>query len=475
MNSRHFYSYIFFIIILLVQACKPTQDMQPSARASLPDSFIGSKDTVNTATLKWRDYFSDPNLVGLLDTCLKNNWDVLAAFQRIQMAQSDVLLNKGALMPAVEGGLMVSQRKFGLYTMDGAGNITTDIEQGNIVPTHLQDYYPGVYVSWEADVWGKLRNRKRAAVNRFLASVEGKNFVLTNLIAEVASGYYELIALDNELSILNETITLQENAFELIKVQKDAGVANELAVKQFEAQLLNSKGMRVEVRQRIIEAENQINMLSGRYPQTVARDSSAMNAVPAVVKTGLPNDLLLNRPDIRQAEFELAATHADVKAAKAAFYPSLYINGSIGLQAYKTSLLFSTPESYVYGLFGSLTGPLLNRSAIRSEFNSANARQMEALYNYQRTIANGYVEVYNLLTGIRNLEEVYTLKSRETDALTESIDTSAELFRTGRANYLEVIVTQQNALQARLELVDVRKRQFNATVSLYKALGGGWR
>jgi outer membrane protein, multidrug efflux system len=476
MISRHHYITIcIFIFALLMNACKPARDLRQSARASVPGSFEGSNDTVSVDPLSWRAYFSDPRLVNLLDTALKNNWDVRTAFQRIEMAQADVLLNRGALKPTMDAGFTVSQRKFGLYTMDGAGNITTDIEQGKIIPIHLRDYYPGLQASWEADVWGKLRNRKRAAVNRFLASVEGKNFVTTTIIAEVASGYYELLALDNELSILNETIRLQENAFELVRVQKDAGAANELAVKQFEAQLLNSKSMRVEVQQRIIEAENQLNVLLGRYPQPIDRDSSAMATSPKVITTGVPADMLRNRPDIRQAEFELIASQADVKAAKASFYPSLNLNGSIGFQAYATNLLFKTPESYVYGLFGSLTAPLFNRSAIRAEFRSANARQREALYNYERTLVNGYAEVFNHVSGLRNLEEIYALKSGQARALTQSIETSNELFRTGRADYLEVIVTQQNALQARLELIDVRKRQFNTSINLYKALGGGWR
>lgn len=475
MRTPNFNYILLVAIISFTSACKSSQDLQTNARNTLPESYPGISDTSNVATINWKEYFADKNLVSLLDAAMRSNWDLMTAYQRIQVAQSDVLLNKGAIKPAVEAGLMVSQRKFGLYTMDGAGNITTDIEEGKIIPTHLPDYYPGLHASWEVDVWGKLKNGKRAALNRFLASVEGKNFIITNLIAEVATGYYDLTALDNELSIINQTIVLQENAFELVKVQKETGMVNELAVKQFEAQLLNSKSMRVEVRQRILEQENNINFLLGRYPQPIVRDSITTTVLTRQITAGLPAHLLSNRPDIRQAEFELAASKADVKAARAAFYPSVNINGSIGLQAYKTSLLFTTPESFVYGLFGNLMSPVLNRSAVRAAYKTASAQQVEALYNYQKSIVNGYVEVYNQIAGIGNLNEIYSLKSAQVNALTRSIDASTELFRTGRANYLEVIVTQQNALQARLELVDVLKRQLHATVNLYKVLGGGWK
>jgi NodT family efflux transporter outer membrane factor (OMF) lipoprotein len=414
-------------------------------------------------------------LIGLIDTALNSNWDVLAAYQRIQMAQSDVLFNSGALKPFVDAGLTISQRKFGLYTMDGAGNISTYMEPEKIVPIHLPDYYPGIHASWEADIFGKLRNRKRAAANLYLASVEGRNFVVTNLIADIANNYYGLMALDNKLSILNETIVLQEEAYEMVKVQKDAGTVNALAVKQFEAQLLNSKSLSVEVRQQIIELESQINFLLGRYPQHIIRDSLQTINLPSQINSGLPTQLLSNRSDIRQAEFELEAANADVKAARAAFYPSLNFNGSIGFQAYKTSLLFQTPESYAYSLIGSLAAPIFNRSAIKAEFRMANARKLDALYNFQKSVVNAYMEVYNTVAGLSSLDEIYSLKTAESKALTESVETSSELFKTGRADYIEVLLAQQKALQSRLELVNVRNRQLSATVDLYRALGGGWR
>jgi NodT family efflux transporter outer membrane factor (OMF) lipoprotein len=288
--------------------------------------------------------------------------------------------------------------------------------------------------------------------------------------------YYELLALDQELDIIQETISLQDSALSIAVVQKEAGAANELAVKQFRSQLLNSKAMETDVAQMITELENMINTLLGRFPQTIIRDkASFMSAVPGQVRAGIPSELLRNRPDIKQAELELLASKADVKAARALFYPSLTITGGAGFQAYKTKLLFTSPESFIFSAFGSLTAPLINRSAIQAEFKSANAYQMEALYSYEKSILSGYQEVSNELSNINNLQKKYAFKNEQVNELNESIETSSELFRTGRATYLEIIITQQSALQAKLELVDVKKRQLNATVNLYKALGGGWR
>jgi len=442
----------------------------------MPQSFATSKDSSNSADIKWKEYFTDPNLVELIDISLKNNMDMSIALQRIQAAGAVIRLRKGAMLPNLNVGVSAAQRRFGLYTMDGAGNISTEITPGQIVPVNLPDYFIGLQTSWEIDVWGKLRNKKKAAIARYLSSVEGKNAVVTNLIADLANSYYELLALDNELDIIRETIKLQENALELITIQKLAGVANELAVQQFQAQVFNSKAMEFEVQQKITESENKINVLMGRYPQTITRNKSELNkALPFNPSIGMPTNLLKNRPDIKQAEFELLASRADVKSAKAAFYPSLNINGSLGFQAFKTGLLFTNPQSLAYSLLGNLMAPLINRSAIKAEFKSANAMQQEALYNYQKSILNGYVEVYNEVARIKNLENIANFKTQEADALTQSIETSTDLFKTGRATYIEVIMTQRGALDSKLELVSVKKRQYNAVVDIYKALGGGWK
>lgn len=470
---------IAFIIVfssLFIAGCKSTKNVQKDQLKTMPESFALAKDSTNSADINWKQYFTDANLVALIDESLKNNLDMLMALQRVEAARAGMRLSKNALLPTLNANVAFLQRKFGYYTMDDAGNRTTEIEPGLMVPTHLPDYFVGLQTSWEIDVFGKLRNRKRAAIARYLSSVEGKNAVITNLIADVANSYYELLALDNQLDIVRATTTLQENGLELVIAQRDVGAANELAVKQFKAQLANSKAMEYEILQGITETEAIINFLLGRYPQPVNRDKAQLNNVlPFNPLVGIPSALLKNRPDIRQAEFELVASKADVKAAKAAFYPSLNINGSVGFQAFKAGLLFTNPQSLAYSALGSLMAPLLNRSAIKAEFKTATAAQQEALFNYQKTILNGYVEVYNEVARINNLKKIVEFKTEQSLALTESVETSGELFKTGRANYLEVLMAQKNALDSKLELINAKQRQFNATIDIYKALGGGWR
>ena len=334
----------------------------------------------------------------------------------------------------------------------------------------------GLYAHWEADIWKKLRNAKKAAVTRYLPTVEGKNFVLTSLIGEIANTYYELLALDNQLDIVRQNIELQKNVLEIVKVQKEAMRATELAVQKFQAEVLGSQSLEYDIIQKIKETENTINLLLGRYPQEIPRDKSNFLAlVPQAVQSGIPSQLLANRPDVRQAELELAAAKLDVQVAHAAFYPSLGISASLDLEAFNPSYLVKLPESMLYSLAGDLAAPLINRSAIKAEFNSANARQLQALYNYQRTVLNAYLEVANQLSKINNLDSSYALKSQQVDALTRSIDISNDLFKSAHADYLEVLMTQRDALEARLDLIDTKKDQLNAVINIYRELGGGWQ
>ncbi|MCU0442206.1 MAG: TolC family protein [Bacteroidia bacterium] len=442
----------------------------------LPKSYTDNADSTNSATVRWNDFFMDKNLVALIDTALKNNLDILMTLQKIEVARNDLRLSKGAMLPTVNANFAYLQRKFGYYTMDDAGNRVTEITPGQLIPTNLPDYFVGLQANWEIDIWGKLRNKKKAAFTRYLSSTEGVKLVRTNLIAEIANTYYELIALDVELDIIDETIKIQESVLEIFEVQKQSGVTNELAIKQFKAQVLNSKNLEYELLQKIKENENKLNFLLGRYPQPIARDKVNFNSqVPANIKSGIPSQLLANRPDIKQSEYELIASNLNVKSAKAAFYPSFTITGSAGFQSFNTAFLFTTPQSIAYNALGSLTTPLINRSAIKAQFKNAKANQIEAMYKYQKTILNAYVEVSNELSNINNLEMIYKLKTEEVSTLDSSISIATDLFKSGRATYFEVLMTQRSALASKLELVTAKKRQYNTTVNLYKALGGGWQ
>ncbi len=476
MNKIKSYKYIVPLgICLAVASCTPA--LAPLAETkAVPQSFDKSTDTTNTSTTSWRTYFKDPNLVNLIDIALKNNQELQITLQEIEIAKNDIRVRKGALLPSVGIGAGAGIEKVGRYTSQGAGDASTEIKPGQEMPDPLGDLKIAAYAHWEVDIWKKLRNSKKAAVSRYLSTVEGKNFVITNLIAEVADSYYELLALDSQLEIVRKNIELQSNALEVVKIQKQAARATELAVQKFQAEVLASKSMEFDILQNIKETENKINFLLGQYPQEIKRSKgSFMDLMPAIVKSGIPSQLLANRPDIKQAELELEAAKLDVKVARAEFYPSLDITAAIGVNAFKPSYLFTLPESLLYSLAGDIAAPLINRNAIKAEYSSANARQIQALYNYERTILNAYLEVSTQLSKINNLEKSYDLKSQQVTAMNRSIDVAGDLFKSAKADYFEVLMTQRDALESQLELIDTKKEQLAASVHVYRDLGGGWK
>ena len=463
-------------IFLLATACNiPQSVVYRAENRTVPASYNNLQDSANTVKTKWRDFFTDPYLTTLVDTALKNNQELNITLQEIQVARNEIRIRKGEYLPFVGLQGTAGVEKVGRYTYRGATEATTDIEPGKAMPDPLPYSMLQAFATWEVDIWHKLRNAKKAALNRYLSTMEGRNFMVTNLIAEVATSYYELLALDSQLAIVKQNIDIQTNALKIVRLQKESTRVTELAVRRFEAQVLNTRSIQYNIQQRIVETENRINFLVGRYPQPVARNADMFtNVVPSVVRAGVPSQLLANRPDIKQAELNLAAAKLDVKVARANFYPSLRISAAVGLEAFNPSYLLQAPQSLLYALAGDLVAPLVNRNAIKATYASANARQIQAVYQYERTLLKAYIEVANQLSKINNLEQSYDLKNQEVQALTQSIAISNNLFSSARADYMEVLLTQRDAQGSRFELVETRMQQMNAMISIYRALGGGW-
>lgn len=465
---------LFLLLIVFITSCKLEQQARVENKA-VPQQFSTHGDSTTIAKLNWREYFSDKNLTALIDTALKNNQELNIMLQEIEISKNEIRARKGEYLPFVDLRAGAGIEKPGRYTRDGSVEENLEVKPGKAFPDPLPDYMVGAVASWEVDVWKKLRNAKKSATYRYLATVEGKNFMVTNLIAEVANSYYELMALDNMLAIIQQNTALQSDALEIVKQQKDAAKITQLAVNRFEAQLLNTKNLQYQIQQNIIETENRINFLTGRFPSPIQRSSADFGTmVLDSAYAGIPSQLLSNRPDIRQAELELAAAKLDVKSARASFYPQLSITAGVGFQSFNTAYLIS-PKSIMYNLAGDLMAPLVNRNAIKAAYNTANAKQIQQVYEYEQTILNAYVDVVNQLSKVENFRMSYETKSQEVAILTRSIDISTNLFRSARADYLEVLLTQREALDSKMDLIEIRMKQLDAKVNIYKALGGGWR
>ncbi|MCK0160965.1 TolC family protein [Allomuricauda sp. F6463D] len=471
-------SKIYIIGVLAVVAlysCVPSREIR-SENISVPQQYQNqSADTSNTGMVQWKEFFKDPNLIALIDTALVNNQELNIMLQQVDMAKNIIQAKKGEYLPFVNFLAGAEVEKVGEYTRNGAVESNLEVKEGEEFPEPLTNYTVGVFATWEVDVWKKLRNEKKAAVFNYLSSVEGKNFMVTNLVAEIADSYYELLALDNQLSIIDQNLKIQQNALKMVKLQKQAARATELAVKRFQAEVMKNQSHKYEIHQEIVETENRLNFLIGRSPKHIERESdNFIDTSIDIIYAGIPSQLLQNRPDIRQAEFELAAAKLDTKAAKASFYPQFTIKAGVGLEAFDTKYLTTTPESVLYSVIGDMVAPLINRNAIKAQYKNATDQQLQAVYEYEKAILNAYIEVVNQLSNIDNLKKSYDLKDGQVKALTESIDLSTRLFQSARVEYIEVLLAQREALESKMELVETKKDQMLAQVTMYRTLGGGW-
>lgn len=303
----------------------------------------------NSAYIPTSVFFDDHHLLTLIHQALAGNQELRILAEEIQIANNEVEARSGEYLPFVTLGGGAGLENPSRYSRAGAVEEQLEIAPGRRFPEPLPDFLAAANISWELDVWHKLRNAEDAAAMRYLGSAEGRCYIVTRLVAEVAENYYELLSLDSRLVTLEKTIEIQEKSLEIAESKKEAGRGTELAVQRFQAEVRKNQSERLIIQQEIIEVENRINFLLGRYPQPIDRPSvEFVDLNLYALDAGLPSELLRNRADIRQAEREVAAAGLDVKVARARFYPSFGLNAGIGLNTYNMRYLFSTPESLIY-------------------------------------------------------------------------------------------------------------------------------
>ena len=468
---------VIFGILLMMASCMPKSLMlvNKNENKTVPERFNNAQDSTNTAKMIWKEYFTDSSLLGLIDTALRNNQELNITLQEIEIARNEIGYRKGEYKPFVTLGGGAGIEKVSRYTSQGAADAATEIKDGIATPEILPNTYFGAFASWEVDIWHKLRNAQKVAATNYLASIEGKNFLVTNIVGEIANSYYELMALDNQLDIIKKNIVILTNALSIIRQEKEAAKVSELAVRRFEAEVFKTQSLQYDIQQKITVTENRINFLAGRFPQHIQRNSERFNELmPNKVYTGVPTQLLENRPDIRQAELKLEAAKLDITVAKANFYPSLRLGAALGFRSFNPLLLAHIPESIMSSVAGDLMGPLINKNAIIATYKNANVKQIQAVFDYEKTILNAYMEVANQLSNTDNLTKNYAMKNNQVQALTQSTEISLKLFKSARADYMEVLLTQRDVLESRMELIEIRMKQMNALVNTYRTLGGGW-
>lgn len=410
-------------------------------------------DSVSMAGVSWRDIFTDPILVRHIEEGLGNNIDIRVALQQINAAEAAYKQSKATFLP--------------IANASGQAGRVQDWDGGSM------SYELAGAFSWEADIWGRIRSAERASRASYLQSVAAHKAVKTRLIANIASLYYQLLALDEQLRIAEETIENRENSLETTVALKDAGTVTEVAVSQTEAQLHSARSLAVDIRFRIRTLENAFSILLGREPGNVERSDLAAQEITADLNIGYPVQLLRNRPDVIAAEYNLVNAFELTNVARSAFYPSLNLSLAGGLQSGSLDNFFSV-HSLFANLAASITQPLLNGRRIRAQYEIAQSQQEIAYLNFRQAILVASGEVSDAMYAIDAARQRIELKAREFESYDAAVEYSEALLNSGFANYLEVLTARQNALNAQLDLIEARFSRLDATVALYRSLGGGW-
>ena len=413
-------------------------------------------------------------LTCLIEKALVDNRELKVLNEDVQIAGNEVLARSGAYLPFISVAAGAGLNRYSRFTLPGAGILDDPYLPGKFLPNPLGNFLGGINLTWQLDIYRQLRNARDAAAQRYVAASERRNYFVTRLVAEIAENYYRLMALDKRLENLDQIIELQERSLEIAKARKEAARGTELAVLRFQA----------EVQQ---EPEREADHQSGRSSRARTGSTSSSIATRSLsnamsagfydlnihpLSVGVPSQLLQNRPDIRQAERELAATGLDVKVARVNFFPQLVINGGVGLQSFILKYLFE-PQAVIGDIAGGLVGPLVNRRAIRAQYLTANARQLQAIYNYQRVILNAFTEVINRVTMVENYSRSIEIKKQQLKTLEAAVEVANDLFQNARIEYIDVLFAQRDLRDARVVLIDTKTEQLSAIVNTYQALGGG--
>ncbi len=450
----------------LLQSCFVAQDYKrPELKTEdLYRNEVVSTDTTSLANVSWNNIFTDPLLQGYITKGLKNNLDVRIAMQNIVAAQATMKQGEAGYFPTLSA------------TTDWTHNkISKNSQSGSFLSDLNTDQYQ-LYgsLSWEADIWGKIRSNKRATNASFLQTTAVNQAIKTQLIANIATTYYQLLAVDAQIKVAEETLINRNKSVETILALKKAGNVTEVGVKQTEAQKYATEIIIADLKNNVLILENTMSALLGEASGKIERATFEAQKMQPNITLGVSASLLRNRPDVIAAEYNLISNFEMTNVAKSGFYPSLKITASSGLQSIDLKEWFSA-NSIFANIVTGLTQPIFNQRQIRTKYEIAKANQEKAYLQFEQSLLTAGKEVSDALAQYNNETYKITVREKQADALTKAANFSDELLVYGLANYLEVLTSKNDALNAKLNLVDNKFQQYKAVIQLYRALGGGWQ
>ncbi len=462
-----FIGVVFVASGLAIQSCFVAKDYKRPDSIEVSNHYKADQitdDTTTMAAVSWKEFFKDDILKGYINKALTNNLDIRTAIQNVAIAEAYVKQGQAGFFPT-----------FGLGVNHTFTKTSANTQFGRIVGSQtLNQFDITGNFSWEADIWGKIRSTKRGFVADYMRSVNAHQAASTSIIASVANTYFNLIALDEQRRVTEETIRNREEGVETNKLLKTAGIVSEVAVNQNEALLVNAQALLLDLENSIKLNENILSVLLGESPQALNRSALNQQSFDLGINTGVPGQLLENRPDVKAAEAALVKAFENVNVAKSNFYPALKITATGGFQSIDTKELWSINSLYS-NIISGLSQPIFNRRNLKTQKEVALASQEQAFIAYQKSLITASKEVSDALYNYQNASQKIGLKEKELALYEQSTVYSEELLRNGMANYLEVITAKQNALNAQLTVITTQLQKLNSTVELYRALGGGWK
>ena len=459
------------LFFLMLSACSTVEEYsQPDP--GIPGMYRGADkpDSASVAapfsgTVPYRAFFVDPTLINLIDAAIENNHDLQVAVKNIEYASLALKQSKLGNIPTLD------------FQVSGSRSTTSDYSSTALSTGEesVEDYNASFLLSWEADIWGKIRNTRKAALAEYLRTVEARKAVHTRLVADVAEGYYNLLLLDAQLDVTKKNLALAETTLSMMRLQYDAGLVTSLAVEQQEARTFGIQSSIARIEQGIAVQENALSVLCGRMPERIARTAklSELSAENSF-SPGVPALLLSNRPDVKTAEMALMKAHAESGVASAKLYPSFSISAEAGANALEASDWFNFPGSLFSFVQGAVLQPVFQQGKLRTAYKQSKVARDKEEILFRKVVLDAVREVSDALVAIQKLENREKAVEKQERILRQSVDNANFLFKSGLADYLEVITAQSNALDASLSLADIHRQRLDARTELYRALGGGW-
>ncbi len=453
------------VFALLVTATLAGCAMGPNYRrpaVATPDQFYGASAAPTAASIAdqpWWEVFRDPALRALIDEALRNGYDARIAAARVEEARARYGIAGAARYPAIGYSAGAERGHTSQYA-------TPSDVTGSLIVANVS-------VSWEADLWGRIRRLNEAARAQYLATEEGRRGVILALVSEVASAYFDLRELDDELDIARRTRAAFQDTYDLFRRQLEGGTASGLETSRAEAALANESAQIPFLEQQIVAKENQLDLLVGRMPGPVSRGSSITDEpIPPQVPPGLPASLLLRRPDILESEQLLIAANANIGVAEAAFYPTLSLTGVLGGQSPELSTLLTSGRAWTIG--AGLLGPIFEGGRLRAQRRVAVAQFEEARLAYEQDVTSALGEVSTSLVALQKFGDEETQRARAVAANREAVRLATLRYESGLSAYFEVLDAMQQLLAAENDLARTRRDRLVALAQLYRSLGGGW-